>query len=70
MFCHGNCYTCNAFISFNPDRVPSIPGSLTRSGTREPVCRGCIDLAQPKRKANGLPPIVIHADAYEPQEVA
>jgi hypothetical protein len=69
MLVHGHCYTCDAFISFNPHRVPSLPGHLTKSGTREPVCRSCIEETAPDRKKNGLPPIVIHPDAYEPEEV-
>lgn len=70
MWCQGSCYICGAFFSFNPNKVPSLPGHLTKSGTREPVCRSCIERAAPARKANGLPPIIIDPDAYEPEEVA
>jgi hypothetical protein len=32
---------------------------------REPVCRACIEAANPRRKANGLAEIEIQPDAYE-----
>lgn len=66
MMVHGSCYSCHAPIAFNATWVPSI----RIDGKREPVCRGCIEAANPKRKANGLPPIVIHPEAYEPEQVA
>jgi len=47
---------------FNPHRVPSI----RVEGERQPVCRECIEMANPIREKNGLPPIAIHPDAYEP----
>lgn len=70
MWCHGHCYTCRAFISFAPTKVPSLPANLTHTGEKEPVCRACIERANPDRKKNGLPPIVILEGAYEPEEVA
>ena len=57
------CYTCGKVISYNPHRVPSI---RDRQGVRQPVCRECIEKANPIRKAKGLPKITIHPDAYEP----
>lgn len=57
----GNCYACGQFMRFNPVRVPSI----RVSGVREPVCRACIERANPLREQNGLDPIAIHPDAYE-----
>lgn len=60
----GHCIGCGAFIGFNPVRVPSI----RVNGTKEPVCRGCIEAANPIRKEKGLEPIAIHPDAYEPCE--
>lgn len=65
----GACYTCNRPITFNADKVPSVPGHLTKTGTREPVCRTCIEIANPQRIKNGLPPIEIHPQAYEPEDV-
>jgi len=49
-------------MSFNPLRVPSI----LIEGEKEPVCRVCIEQANPERIKNGLPPIEIHPEAYEP----
>ena len=69
MWCLGNCYTCGALFSFNPRKVPSLPGHLTKSGEKEAVCRCCIERSQPARKKNGLPPILILPDAYEPEQV-
>lgn len=70
MWCHGHCYTCGVFMSFNPVKVPSLPGHLTKSGEKEPICEACIHKANPERKKNGLPPITILPGAYEPEEVA
>ncbi len=58
-----SCYTCRAVISFNPHRVPSVRDG---EGVRQPVCRKCIEKANPIRKEKGLPEITIHPDAYEP----
>jgi hypothetical protein len=55
------CYTCKRVFMCNPVRVPSI----RVNGEREPVCRACIEAANPKRIANGLEPIVPHPLAYE-----
>jgi hypothetical protein len=61
------CYTCHREIWVNPERCPSLPAALTTTGTKEPVCRTCIEIANPKRIANGLAPIEILPDAYEPE---
>ena len=61
----GECFTCKAPLTFNASRVPSI----RIDGKREPICRACIALANPKRIENGLAPIAIHPQAYEPEEV-
>jgi hypothetical protein len=42
-------------------RVPSI----RINGTREPICLACVTTVNPRREANGLPPIVPAPDAYE-----
>lgn len=70
MFVIGQCYGCKQPITFNADWVPSVPAHLTTTGEKEPVCRDCIERANPQRIANGLKPIRIHPDAYEPQEVS
>jgi hypothetical protein len=46
-------------------RVPSLPANVSPTGTREPICRDCVERANPRRIANGLEPIKPHADAYE-----
>ena len=65
MLGHGFCVSCRQLMTFNPNKVPS----LRVEGKREPVCRTCIEAANPIRKAKGLPEIEIHPDAYEPEEV-
>lgn len=65
----GPCFSCGRVMSYNADHVPSIPASQSGTGEREPVCRVCVERANPERIANGLAPIVIHPDAYEPAEV-
>jgi len=60
-FVTSRCFGCNQIISYNPVRVPSI----RINGVREPVCRSCVERANPLRIKNGLPPIVIAHDAYE-----
>lgn len=65
MVAMGPCYGCGVIITFNPERVPSI---VVR-GVREPICRSCVERANPLREANGLEPIVIFPDSYEPTEV-
>jgi len=60
---HGPCLACGRLFSFNPMRVPSFtpPG-----GTREPICRACMDRVNQQRQAQGLDPHPINADAYNP----
>jgi hypothetical protein len=69
MIVMGRCYSCGTLMHFSPTLVPSLPGSLTTTGTREPVCRGCVERANPERIKNGLAPIVILDGAYEGDEV-
>ena len=59
--CAGFCIGCKRLFTFNPMRVPS----LAIDGAREPICRSCVDSANPRRLANGLEPIVPLPDAYE-----
>lgn len=60
VFAMAPCVGCKQIFSFNPVRVPS----LTWNGTRQPICRACVDRINPKRIANGVPPIVPLPDAY------
>lgn len=69
MLLHCACYTCRRPLTCNPFLVPSVPAHLTSTGEKEPVCRECIERANPQRIANGLAPIEIHPDAYEPAPV-
>jgi hypothetical protein len=68
-FVIGQCFGCGRTFTFNHVHVPSVPAAASGTGTREPVCRACVEKANPVRIENGLPPIVIHPDAYEPEEV-
>jgi hypothetical protein len=76
----GACVGCGSTFSFNPDRVPSIRARRVQDdngryrwqphpeGEREPLCRPCVERANIYRRDNGLPPIVIYPDSYEPLE--
>jgi hypothetical protein len=55
------CIGCSRLFTYNPMRVPSI----TIKGKREPICRDCVDRANPARIKNGLDPIVPAHDAYD-----
>lgn len=59
---YGPCVSCNRSFTFNPAKVPSI----ALNGAREPICKTCVEEANPLRVANGLDPIVLHPNAYEP----
>lgn len=59
----GKCFNCSGLMSFNPNLVPSIRDPKT--GNREPVCKTCIERANPIREQNGLEPISIRQGAYE-----
>ena len=58
---YGECIGCKRLFHFNPVRVPSI----RINGVLEPICQGCVALANPRRRANGLAEIVPATDAYE-----
>jgi len=60
----GYCVCCNKLFSFNPNKVPSI----RIDGSREPICKICVDRVNPTRKKHGLDPIVPLPDAYEPAD--
>jgi len=56
------CFGCKKFFAYNPHRVPSV----IWKGNREPICRKCVETSNPQRIENGLEPIKINPDAYEP----
>ena len=58
----GECCACHRPFAFNPVKVPSI----RIRGSREPICKECIDWANPQRIAAGLVPFSYAHDAYEP----
>ncbi len=58
----GACFECGQPFTFNLELVPSI----RVRGTKEPICRACVERANPIRVANGLDPIEILDGAYEP----
>lgn len=59
--CFGPCIVCGIPFAFNPVKVPSV----RVNGVREPICRGCVELANPVRKEKGLPEIQILPGAYD-----
>jgi hypothetical protein len=59
-FAAGACICCGKTFTFNPLKVPSIP----IHGEREPVCKECIDIANERRVAMGLPKHPYAEDAY------
>lgn len=62
----GNCVNCGRFLSFNPDKVPSI----RVAGKREPICPRCFgSWNEIHRTSKGLDPLPLHPDAYGPAEV-
>jgi hypothetical protein len=65
MFCTGSCVVCHRLFTFNPELVPSV----VVDGTREPICRPCVERANPLRKAKGLPEIPVMRGAYDCAEV-
>lgn len=60
------CFGCGNPMSYHPHKVPVI----VHNGRREPVCQTCVDVANPRRIANGLEPIIVLPGAYEPAEEA
>lgn len=56
------CFGCGLPFGYNPHKVPSVP----INGTKEPICKACVDRVNPMRRANGLPEIIPLPDAYEP----
>ena len=67
------CVVCRVTFFYNPERVPSLRvdahGRPSPTGTREPVCKTCMDAANARRAWLGLPAFPILDGAYEPEEV-
>ena len=63
MFAMGDCIVCKKIFQFNPHKVPS---TTAFTGTKEPVCRDCMEVVNIKREAAGQEPFAIDPKAYEP----
>jgi hypothetical protein len=63
VFAMGDCIVCKRLFTFNPVSVPS---TSVITGSREPVCRSCMDWINAKRATLNLAPFPILPDAYEP----
>lgn len=57
-----SCGCCGMFFGFNFDRAPRVEVN----GKLEPVCRECVDEANRRWRAQGLPEFQIHPQAYAP----
>lgn len=60
-FIVGECATCHCTFTFHPHKVPSV----RIDGERKPLCRNCVEAANPVRIRKGLDPIEILPNAYE-----
>jgi len=56
--CFSNCFSCNRPFGFNPNNVPAYDG--------QPVCKDCVDKANPIRIERGLEPIHYDETTYAP----
>jgi hypothetical protein len=61
VFALSACYGCGGLFTYNPLLVPS----LVVKRTREPICRSCVEQANPERVARGLAPMEILPGAYD-----
>lgn len=59
------CVRCHKVFTFNPNLVPSI----RVNNVKEPICKECVEWANPLRKEKGLPLIAVLPGAYESEEV-
>jgi hypothetical protein len=57
----GPCLACGRVFTFNPHLVPSLPWN----GTKEPICRTCMEASNQKRVAAGKEPHRIMPGAYD-----
>ena len=56
------CVGCGAIFGYHPHKVPSV----RIKGVREPICRSCVERANPVRRERGLAEIAIQPGAYDP----
>jgi hypothetical protein len=56
----GPCWSCGRTFMFDPERVPSI----VADGSRQPLCRDCVQRANELRERQGLARIVPLPGAY------
>ena len=61
MIVMGPCAGCGLVFGYNPVHVPSYQGNG--------ICESCMTKVNANREALDLPLWVVHADAYEPEEV-
>lgn len=61
VFAFSDCANCGNPFSYNPNLVPSV----RVKGIREPICRNCVEVANPIREKKGLEPIKVLPGAYE-----
>lgn len=61
VFATSPCANCGRLFNYNPNLVPSV----RVNGVREPICRDCVEWANPLRKEKGLDPIKVLPGAYE-----
>jgi len=70
-FMYSECPLCGGLFASNPLTVPSVRirlGVYDPTAEREAICRGCMDALNRLREDQGLEPISISPDAYEPTE--
>jgi hypothetical protein len=60
MMVYAPCFVCRHPFGSNPRTVPSHQG--------QPVCKGCMEIINDRRVANGMDPFPIPPDAYEATE--
>lgn len=61
VYCMSACMNCGIPFMYHPNKVPSI----RVNGSREPVCKVCIDRANVIRAEQGNPLLEYLPDAYE-----
>lgn len=60
VFTVGPCVVCRTSFTFDPELVPVV----VMVGDRHPICQSCVELANPIRRENGVPPITVPDGAY------
>jgi len=53
----GECGNCHNLFSSNPHLVPNIKGQI--------ICKNCIEWANTRREALGIPKFIYDSEAYE-----